>query len=68
MVSVKSLNRAAVWDGVAVAAQAAIARTNMHLFIASPLEFARSRSAKGFRRMALLNKLGTKTREFRVCD
>ena len=43
MVSIKSLNRAAVLDGVAIAAQAAMARTNMDLFIASPLELARSR-------------------------
>jgi hypothetical protein len=41
--SIKSLNRAAVLDGLAIAAQAAMARTNMDLFIASPLEFARLR-------------------------
>ena len=42
MVSIRSLNRAAVLDGGAIAAQAAMARTNMDLFIASPLEFAQS--------------------------
>ena len=42
MVSIKSLNRASVLDGVAIAAQAAMARTNMDLFIAPPLEFAQS--------------------------
>jgi hypothetical protein len=39
--AVKSLNRAELVDGVANAAQAAIARTKMDLFIASPLAFAR---------------------------
>ena len=43
MVSIKSLNRASVLDGDAIAAQAAMARTNMDLFIASPLELAQSR-------------------------
>ena len=42
MVSFKSLNRAEVLDGVTIAAQAAMARTNKDLFIASPLEFAQS--------------------------
>ena len=42
MVSIKSLNRASVLDGVAIAAQAAMARANMDLFIASPLELAQS--------------------------
>jgi hypothetical protein len=39
VVSVKSLNRAEVADGDAIAVQAAIARTNMDRFIASPPEF-----------------------------
>src|SRR5262249_34062509 len=39
---IKSLNRAEVLDGVAIAAQAAMARTNKDLFIASPLELAQS--------------------------
>ena len=43
MVSIKSLNRASVLDGDAIAAQAAMARTNMDLFIASPPELAQSR-------------------------
>jgi hypothetical protein len=36
VVTVKSTSRASVLDGVANAAQAATARTNMHRFIASP--------------------------------